>query len=485
MLRGLSREDVARLPVATRQPSSPHAPHLTNIAPKGHHGPAKEEYSGLLRTGRSLIEGFTRYEALFLCTAVRKIISKRLNSVIALPSASTSQTDNAQTTSTPKLSAHSQPPTASRASSTPKQPVAGVSPSPSFEPPEVSTSTERKTLDTPNAHASFSNKFGSFDSGPPAPSQSSTNSGASKRVISNGQDVVLNSDSDSDSLPDLDFGEPKKHVVRVHTPIGRPKRILGRDADDDLRKPVTKVNPNKRSFNRLIETAESNLATERRIQEHKATFVKVEQSPRKAVITLDESLLSQAVDDDEDAEEKARRLLLAIQRTNAAQTEELYHFFGDTRRAKRTQRPFPAMNAKPVVWNSIFRRQRGQDAEARRTQAFLSGAAYQYFRFRPLNDDAALWLIDEICFGQHEGLSGKYLDILKLNCDQASRLLDIPKLDIIFERLQAKTEDLQAEKIEPSSNTHEHAEIPLPSELRSVLRFFRDMASRFEELLIW
>ena len=76
----------------------------------------------------------------------------------------------------------------------------------------------------------------------PAPSQTSAVPGTSRRIVSNGKDVVLNSDSDNDSLPDLDFGlpAPKPTTPKTTTITTRSKRA-SENAEDGLRLPTKKV----------------------------------------------------------------------------------------------------------------------------------------------------------------------------------------------------------------------------------------------------
>jgi hypothetical protein len=76
----------------------------------------------------------------------------------------------------------------------------------------------------------------SFETLPPPTSQTSANSGASKRVLSHGKQVVLNSDSDSDSMEELDFGIPApKPSIPTYT--GRPTRSRLTIEEPELRRP--------------------------------------------------------------------------------------------------------------------------------------------------------------------------------------------------------------------------------------------------------
>ncbi len=174
---------------------------------------------------------------------------------------------------------------------------------------------------------------------PLIPSQTSAASAASRRIVSKGEQVVLNSDSDSDSLPDLDWGEPKTSFKTTVTST-RLKRTSEHE-HDVLRKPEKKGRTNKQSFTKLVQRAQQNIEMEQRIKEHKADLEKALEEPTKSNIMINEDMLGQIVQADDDDPEKTHRLLLAMQRTNATQVESVFYFFGDTSDSIRVQPKFP------------------------------------------------------------------------------------------------------------------------------------------------
>jgi regulator of replication initiation timing len=198
----------------------------------------------------------------------------------------------------------------------------------------------------------------SADAPPFIPSQTSANSGASKRTTFNGQDVVPNSDSDDDSLPDLDFGisAPKVKAVTTTTSTTRSKR-MSEDQQNGLRKPIKKAKADKTSFDALVKTAQQNLETERQIQEHKAALERSLEEPVNTTIAINEDVLGQVVDDDDDDDDsgKAHRLFQAMQRTNATQMETTYHFFQDTSDSIQVQPRFPMSCLPDHRWVSNFK----------------------------------------------------------------------------------------------------------------------------------
>jgi hypothetical protein len=187
---------------------------------------------------------------------------------------------------------------------------------------------------------------------PPTASQTSAHSGASKRVVSNGKQVVLNSDSDSDSLPELDFGELTTSFKTV-APITRPKRTTEYD-DDGLRKPERRVKSKKLQFDHVVETAQKSRELERIINEHKANLENDLEEAPSANVVFDEHVLGQAIHDEVDPD-TARRLFLAMQRTNATHVENVLHFFDHSLRSPAVRSDFPTNSLPEHRWTTSFR----------------------------------------------------------------------------------------------------------------------------------
>ena len=166
---------------------------------------------------------------------------------------------------------------------------------------------------------------------------------------------MLNSDSDSDSLPDLDWGEPRASLAKA-TPTTRSKRTP-QDQDDVLRKPDKKGKNTKRSFNALVHTAQQNMEIERKITQHKANLDEIVREPIRDSAPIDEDTLGQVIeddDDDDDSHDKAHRLFLAMQRTNATQVESTFYFFDDISDSICIQPKFPLHCLPNHRWASSF-----------------------------------------------------------------------------------------------------------------------------------
>jgi hypothetical protein len=223
--------------------------------------------------------------------------------------------------------------------------------------------------------------------------------------MSNGKAVVLDTDSDSDlsEIPALDFGEGTKDIppVKTATPIRRSKRTSEKD-DDTLRKPQKRGK--SKQFDLLVETAQRNIEIEKAIQAHKADLEKDLGASAAAGFTFTEQVLGQAVRDDDDPDQ-ARRLFLAMQRTNATQTESVFHFFTDTSDSLTAPAGFPSDSLPNHRWTASFQghytlylhqpvTNTFQDPSSR-DQAFMTGFAHQVFRMQELPEELALWMVDQ------------------------------------------------------------------------------------------
>ncbi|KAI4702265.1 hypothetical protein J4E81_002628 [Alternaria sp. BMP 2799] len=280
----------------------------------------------------------------------------------------------------------------------------------------------------------------SADAPPFNPSQTSANSGASKRTTSNGQQVVL--DSDDDSLPDLDFGLPTPKVKTIVTTTTTRSKRMSEDQENGLQKPAKKAKDNKNKFDVLVKTAHKNLETERQIKEHSALLDQSLGEHADADLALNEELLGQAVDDDDDPE-KAHRLLQAMQRTNATQMESVYHFFQDDSDSIQAQPKFPISSLPKHGWASIF-----IDSHAR-DQAFMTGFAQQIFRMQQLPEELASWMIECISQTRNEALSCRYIEILESEPHNKHLLYPVP---VDVELSDPKLPDMIHQYLDKSSN---------------------------------
>ncbi|CAI6264720.1 unnamed protein product [Periconia digitata] len=295
-------------------------------------------------------------------------------------------------------------------------------------------------------------------------SQSSILSGStSKRVISNGEQVVLNSDSDSDSLPDLTWNLPSTDSIDVYVP-----KPIFKAHESDLRKPPEKKKDD-RAFMEFLHNAQKDVQSERQIAEAKADLEKpVAEEPPSSRLDISEETFASLAHDSDDPE-KAKKLLSAMQRTNAFHAESVFHFW---RKHQAHCSPFPKDCLPNHQWASVF-----QEPPSRR-QAILSGFAFQVFRIHSLPVDLGLWMIDQICNANDETLDDRYLELLEAHQSQFESLFDKSKISAMFHGLGADPRCLEYDEREivPSLESEQDDRIPLPKSLSQVCRLLQTMA---------
>ncbi|RYO11367.1 hypothetical protein AA0121_g9939 [Alternaria tenuissima] len=315
----------------------------------------------------------------------------------------------------------------------------------------------------------------SADAPPFNPSQTSANSGTSRRIESNGQQMVLNSDSDDDSLPDLDFGIPVTKVKALTTMTTTRSKRTSEDQVDGLRKPVKKAKGDRINFSALVQTAQKNRETERQILEHKTALETPLEIPVNASITINEETLGQVVDDDDDDPEKAHRLFQAMQRTNATQLESTFHFFKDNSDSNSIpmRAAFPIRSLPNHRWVSNF-----EDSYAR-DQAFMTGFAQQIFHLQKLPPELASWMIDQISSSRNEALNYRYIEILESEKHNKHlyTLLDSTRLETLFREIGADMAQLEAStELTPVFVPRSETRVSLPLPLISIAKLLERAA---------
>ncbi|KAF2130859.1 hypothetical protein P153DRAFT_384080 [Dothidotthia symphoricarpi CBS 119687] len=340
---------------------------------------------------------------------------------------------------------------------------------PQGQPSATTTAASHPTSSIPSAIPSTATQATSPEAQLPVLSQTSANSGASKRVVSNGQQVVLNSDSDTDSLPDLDFGDVPAPKSKSTTQTTRSRFALD-NSEDVLRKPPKKLTRTKQPFSLLVETARENRDLEQEIIEGKAELDRLVEVPVKSDVAIDEQALGQVVSDDEDSD-KAHRLYLAMQRTNATQMDAAFHFFHDASDSHHLPLSFPRQSLPNHRWASVF------EDPSTRDQAFLTGFAHQIFRIRELPQELASWTIDQICVGRNESLDYKYLELLEFHHQYLPDLLNRDRLDDMFRTIGADVKSLSSKDgLKLSVVSHTASKLPIPDSLRSIVRLLERAA---------
>lgn len=204
----------------------------------------------------------------------------------------------------------------------------------------------------PTTAASWKIYASDRDTQPLVASQNSANSGGSKRIVSKGEEIVRDSDSDDDSILSLDWGEPKKTPDEARS-VTRTKRTSNEE-EDGLRRPQKQSKSGKNSLATVVETAQRNIRLEERIKEHKADLEKPAEEPSCSEITLNVETLGQVVEEVDEEPEKAHRLLQAIQRTRATHTDSCFYFFDRSTCRSHERSPFPVDTLPKHRWVANF-----------------------------------------------------------------------------------------------------------------------------------
>ncbi|EON66360.1 hypothetical protein W97_05457 [Coniosporium apollinis CBS 100218] len=186
---------------------------------------------------------------------------------------------------------------------------------------------------------------------------------------------------------------------------------------------------------------------------------------------ITEKDLASVVEDDEAAGQLAR----AIDKTDALQQDEVWHFFqdGDTRPAERT---FPNKSLPPEPWAMMLK------SPETREQAFTSGCVQMIAATKALPEELMIWMMDELLYQTREDLTHAYLRALQSCGTRASACLTPSRLYQLFRDLGAKQEAINSSgSLTPSRQSDDTLNPPLPSGLRWVLDLLRILATSFTD----
>ncbi|ORY12340.1 hypothetical protein BCR34DRAFT_303778 [Clohesyomyces aquaticus] len=315
--------------------------------------------------------------------------------------------------------------------------------------------------------------------------------------------MVQNSDSDTDDsmeLQDLDFGVKEKprpveesptvnsaNERRNYSPALR-SGAYRRTQKSALRRPSDKPpQTSKSTLKHLVAEAHKLSEIEKSIAESKAEMERpIEEFPVSEFV-INEEVLAGVMKDDEDGD-KARRLYLAMQRTNALDYNNVFHLFDHKFSIDSlTQSPFPSECLPKHGWVVNF-----EDIRSRK-QSILSGHARQVFQFQELPEELASWMVEQICLGQSDILSAKCIQLLEvstildanhaisyLSQDHPHHLQTLFTRDIlnnIFRWLGADMECIKPQKpVAPSLQPVEAPKQPPPPALKWILHLLRSSA---------
>lgn len=158
--------------------------------------------------------------------------------------------------------------------------------------------------------------------------------------------MVLNSDSDTDSLTDLEDlfnSQPAKPKA-----VTKPATVWTREDSKALSLPQPpKRKKDDQAFKRLVQAARKNAQKELDIAEAQAKLdTPLRQESPKHGLKISEKMVADAVHGEDDPD-KAKKLYLAMQRTNAFQVDCGFHFFN--RDPDGLEKPFPIESIEPQM----------------------------------------------------------------------------------------------------------------------------------------
>ncbi|KAJ9635459.1 hypothetical protein H2199_008462 [Coniosporium tulheliwenetii] len=327
----------------------------------------------------------------------------------------------------------------------------------------------------------------------PNASQEPPASSGSIRVCSNGLLGVRSSDSeedDSDSSLEVVstvFPPPRRAVdpfgsaSKPTIPDGTGSRGGHNLRDRDRREvdgarihrkpsPVPAASKYKFQLNKLVTLSGKDAVAEVKLAEAKSKLAAAGSDSSNAdtsVITAKD--LASVVEDDE----AAGQLAQAMDKTDALQQDEVWHFFqdGDTRPAERT---FPSRSLPPESWVMMLK------SRETREQAFTSGCVQMIAATKALPEELVTWMMDELVYQTREDLTHAYLRTLQSCGTRAGECLTPSRLHQLFRDLSAKQEAIDPSgSLVPSRQPDDISNPPLPPGLRWLLELLRILAPGF------
>lgn len=185
--------------------------------------------------------------------------------------------------------------------------------------------------------------------------------------------------------------------------------------------------------------------------------------------TITEKDLASVVEDDE----AAGQLAQAMDKTDALQQDEVWHFFrdSDTRPAEQS---FPSRSLPPESWAMMLK------SRETREQAFTSGCVQMIAATKALPEELMIWMMDELVYQTGDQLAHAYLRTLQSCGTRASACLDPSRLHQLFRDLGAKQEAMDSSgSLAPSRQSDDTPNPSLPSGLRWILDLLRILAPGF------
>ena len=296
---------------------------------------------------------------------------------------------------------------------------------------------------------------------------------SSQRVLKNGQTVILNSDNESDSdssLADIDEILRPQRRARLSSPLTE----LG-SSDPELPSPTQLPTMTRlRSSRRLRQNARKDASIEKRYEfslhqllERTEKDNAEDEAYRRALNLADEIVTQQMpseskydtpepsaplsaeklasklhIEDSDDVD----KLMQALKRTEALQTNSSWSFFKDSQAMPQVQVPPLPLPAKPpwAFW---------EQQPAHQEIGFLSGSVADVAAAGNLPGEVLKWILEYAYFEPREDLYLSYLLVVEKAGPQAEEILDKAHLTNLMFRLGMSREAGDpSRKIDPKKN---------------------------------
>lgn len=237
--------------------------------------------------------------------------------------------------------------------------------------------------------------------------------------------------------------------------------------DLGLRRPSNIHKVTKPSLSRLVQAAKKDAEIEQKIAAAKLELDKKQEMSIMPALTLNEESLAGVIKDDEEGD-KAQRLYLAMQRTQALDLDTVFHFINDKPNALSSHKSQLPLESLPKhAWTTNFK------DSLMRDQSFLSGFARQIFQHQALPEELASWILDQICYERSDALNAQYVQILDQHQHHLKIILNEDTLESIFLGMGINTQCLQ-QPILPALEPRQNPKRPLPPSLRWLLQLLRN-----------
>lgn len=321
----------------------------------------------------------------------------------------------------------------------------------------------------------------------------STQSSGSRRIVKNGEEMVMDSQSseESDDLVDLLelFTDRRETTSAFVTPAARPRSTsppprqtsnaysgASSRSSEKLRAstrstasstiPKPPERKYKFSLNNIVKRSEKAAKAQSEAQQHVNELEEQEKAWVKPESddTVDEKYLASVVEHGSEEEGKAKRVLQAILRTDARDQILVWHFF-DKQASTVPRRPFPHFIDPLEGWMKLL-----EDPNRRQrlfATGFVSRMASSGYSLRI---EILEWLLSELCHEKRDELLDAYVEVIAASASELRTRLTTTNLQQLFEAAGARREAVESHAPIHAELTRSNVSHWIPEQLRWLIR---------------